>query len=178
MPRRRRRSKAELRARDLLERHAVEAPPVDVEAIAQAEGAFIRYEPLQETSGLLVRREDGKIIIGVNSLHHPNRQRFTIAHELGHMLLHADHPTMFVDGHMVHFRDDQKTDKFDPREIEANAFAAAVLMPETFVRRDLSPQIDALDEVAVRTIANHYQVSQQALTIRLMTLGLVVGFST
>ena len=34
--------------------------------------------------------------IGVNALHHPNRQRFSVAHELGHYLMHADRPTVFV----------------------------------------------------------------------------------
>lgn len=50
--------------------------------------AAVRYSPFEgELAGMLVRG-DGQIVIGVNSLHPLNRQRFTIAHECGHLLLH------------------------------------------------------------------------------------------
>lgn len=167
---------AEWEARALLERFGSATPPVLVDVIARALGVELRYQPLEaHVSGVLVRR-GGSVVIGVNSRHHPNRQRFTIAHELGHHLLHPDAPTVFVDGAFVHFRGDDITAPSDARELEANAFAAALLMPEPHIRRDLRGQyIDAFDEAAVRGLAGRYGVSQQALTIRLMRLGLIGG---
>ena len=168
---------AERRARDLLRAHGVSAPPVEVEALAAVENIAIDYQDLGPTvSGLVVRGPDGRATIGVNALHPPNRRRFTIAHEIGHHLLHSDSATLFVDELMVHFRDAANTAKADPREMEANAFAAALLMPEDWLRADLRDRkIDLSDDVAVRNLATRYQVSQQALTFRLMNLNLLEG---
>lgn len=74
----------------LRQRFGMNAMPVPVERIARALGAQLRYSPLDnEISGMIFIR-DGAPIIGVNSLHHPHRQRFTIAHEIGHLELHRD----------------------------------------------------------------------------------------
>ena len=166
-------------AAELLQAHGVQHPPVNVQAIAEAEGVRIVVKALEERiSGLLVRK-GGATSIGVNALHHPNRQRFTLAHELGHLHLHDAGPTaVHVDAaeSMVYFRSGTADAPPNPVEIEANTFAAALLMPEHFVREDLdgSP-VDAHDESAIRRLARRYGVSQQALTIRLMELGLLNG---
>ena len=57
-----------------------------VEQIARHLEAEIRYSPFD---GKFVRRDDGPAVIGVNSAHHINRQRFTIAHECAHLCLHS-----------------------------------------------------------------------------------------
>lgn len=169
---------AEREAQHLLDRFGLGRPPVPVEEIAKRLGVDIKYQSLEaNVSGVLVRRGD-KVVIGVNANHHGNRQRFTIAHELGHYLLHPDTPTVFVDGAFVHFRGEDITGPSDSRELEANAFAGTLLLPESALRVDLRGQlIDAFDETAVRAMAHRYRVSQQALTIRLMKLGLASGHS-
>ena len=73
----------------LLEECGIDGVPVPVEVIAECLGAQIRYSPYDgELAGMLVRYDDGQAVIGVNSAHHINRQRFTIAHECGHLRLH------------------------------------------------------------------------------------------
>jgi Zn-dependent peptidase ImmA (M78 family) len=63
------------------------------------------------------------------------------------------------------------------QEIEANAFAAALLMPEAELKRLLDDHpVDAFDEMSVRRLAARLGVSAQALTIRLTRLGLVSEF--
>jgi Zn-dependent peptidase ImmA (M78 family) len=114
------------------------------------------------------------VLIAVNARHHPNRQRFTIAHELGHLYLHQDQPGMFVDDVIVDFRVDSANP--DPKELEANTFAANLLMPSDLLRADLRLQpVDPFDEESVLQMARRYGVSQQALTIRLVQSGLVRG---
>src|SRR3989338_1956333 len=72
----------------LLASNRIRKPPVRVKMIAKNLGVHIRYEPFEDdVSGALFRDTDNTII-GVNSLHPPNRQRVTIAHEIGHLLLH------------------------------------------------------------------------------------------
>jgi Zn-dependent peptidase ImmA (M78 family) len=153
-------------------RHA----PVDVLALAESRGIRVVYEELEDkVSGMLVQTAD-ETVIGINARHHVNRQRFTLAHELAHYVLHAPSPTVYVDGMMVHFRSDSLFPPAKPIEIEANAFAATLLMPPELLRRDLAGRtIDAFDESPVRRLAQQYGVSPQALTIRLLELGYMGG---
>lgn len=161
----------------LLEEHGVDQPPVDLIELAEAEGINVVFKEFpDDVSGMLVRSEKGTVI-GVNSRHHENRQRFTLAHEIAHHQLHAHHPTVYVDGMMVHYRVEEQRGP-ESIEVEANAFAAALLMPEDYLRNDLhDKRFDMYDETAVRRLAQRYQVSVQALTIRLMELGLLHGLA-
>ena len=165
-------------AETLLRNHKIAAPAVPVEQIAKSEGLEIAYHDLEDNvSGLLIRREHGSPVIAVNVRHHKHRQRFTIAHELGHYLLHQDRPTVFVDQLLVHFRAERSASRADPREAEANTFAAALLMPEQLLQQALQDNpIDIGDEEAVRRFAQEFAVSPQALTIRLASLGLISAF--
>lgn len=147
--------------------------PVDVHAIANGYGVDVRELPMEDSvSGVLVLR-DGQAAIGVNEMHHPNRQRFSIAHELGHYFLHKDSSNLFIDAAPIYFRDDHSSDGTEIREIQANAFAAELLMPEHILRAQLKNRpLDAFDELALRQLAVRFGVSVQALTIRLTKLGL------
>ncbi len=168
----------EERAIELLKRYRILKPPVDVAAIARKQGARVLFQELEpHVSAVLVQKKDKTATIGVNALHHPNRQRFSVAHELGHYLMHADRPTVFVDEMLVHFRADATSEPAHQRESEANAFAAALLMPGDWLKKDLRGRnIDALfGDLPLEKLARRYRVSQQALSIRLMNLGLLAG---
>lgn len=160
--------------RRLLDEHKISKPPVPVESLARSLSASVSYSPFEgDISGMVFRHED-RVIIGVNSLHHPNRQRFTIAHEIGHMILHKG-VEMHVDrAYRVNLRDDLSSQAVDPEEIQANRFAAELLMPEHMLIQDLRGQeIDFENEVDLRRLSLKYQVSLQALTLRLTNLGLI-----
>jgi Zn-dependent peptidase ImmA (M78 family) len=170
--------KAKSAAAQLLKKYRVKKAPVEVASIANGQGMSIKYHEMEDNlSGILIDRPP-EIVIVVNSRHHPNRQRFTIAHELAHFSLHRGDPTVFVDKYLVHFRaDSPQGDPFDPREAEANQFASCLLMPEALLKKDLKGQsIDLLDDAAVRGLATRYQVSVQALSIRLERLGLLGSY--
>lgn len=167
------------KALDLLRSHDVHQPPVNVEQLAEDEGVHVVLDELEEEiSGVLVVTAEGERTIGVNKLHHPNRRRFTIAHELAHLKLHPKSPTVYVDTTMLYFRGEGLHPPAQPEEVEANVFAANLLMPEAFLRSDLAKlQLDPSDEVAMRKLAQRYRVSPQALAIRLMDLGLLSGLA-
>lgn len=151
--------------------------PVDVEKVAESHNVSVVEQDLEDSvSGVLVVK-DGRGIIGVNANHHPNRRRFTIAHELGHYLLHPEASEVFVDRSPVFFRDGNSAEGVDQNEVDANAFAAGLLMPEKDLIELLDDQpVDAFDDVSVRRLSARFGVSTQALTIRLTTLGLVSEF--
>lgn len=146
--------------------------PVDVERIIQSYGIPIRSQPMEDSmSSMLVIRK-GSAVIGVNQAHPPTRRRFSLAHELGHYLLHGKSPRVFLDASTIFFRDGLASEGSDAEEIEANTFAAELLMPENVLRQIIrqSP-LDAFDERAVQRLAARFEVSVQALTIRLTRLG-------
>lgn len=146
-------------------------PPVPVERVAGMLGARLRYSPFDgELAGMLLR--DGKnIVIGVNSLHHINRQRFTIAHECGHLLLHKGKDVHIDRSFRINRRDELSSKAIDPEEIEANRFAAELLMPQDSLLSDLRDfDIDIEDDGQLKELADRYQVSVQALTHRITNL--------
>jgi len=137
-------------------------------------GARIRYSPFEgELAGMLVRDHD-QVVIGVNSLYHPNRQRFTVAHECAHLALHEGEVHIdrsFSFNVRVNRRDAVSSMAADAKEIEANRFAAELLMPYNMVLADLKERpIDVENEEAIRELARKYQVSIQAMTHRITNL--------
>ena len=65
---------------DLLSRLKITTAPTPVEKIAKELGAQIRFAPFDEEISGMLHVKEGTIVIGDNALHHPNRQRYTIAH--------------------------------------------------------------------------------------------------
>ena len=159
----------------LLRQNNLTEPPVDVEAIADSLKIEVRRTPAEDNlSGFLLRQANGTAVIGVNSLHHPNRQRFTIGHEIGHFLLHQ-HDQVHVDRFVLKLRNNTSSKGENPEEIEANGFAAALLMPFGFLEKDIErfAAFGSLDDRAMASLAKRYAVSVQALTNRLVSLGII-----
>ena len=172
-------------AERLLVTHGVQAAPVDVYHMAAALGAQIHDDAAAAgLSGFLVRDVNSRrALIGVNSSHPPARKRFTIAHEIGHLVLHEG-DALHVDrregvdlGLRVKRRDSESSMGTDDEEKEANLFAAELLMPLSLLEADLlemkmgAPQDE--DEDIIGRLAGRYGVSVQAMTFRLANLGLL-----
>ena len=164
-------------ANTLLRKAKIKSPPVPIEKIAAQKKVKISYAVLDgDVSGLLYRK-DKDVVIGVNASHVPTRQRFTIAHELGHFLLDHD-AELYVDkGHKIIFRDSNSKTGLNESERQANQFAAVILMPEDMIRDELNKSpIDFDDPKALEKLAGRFGVSTQALTYRLINLNLVDFF--
>ncbi|MBN8648313.1 MAG: ImmA/IrrE family metallo-endopeptidase [Caulobacterales bacterium] len=162
------------RARELIRTLGVKSAPIQIEKIIKSLGIVIQYSPFDAELSGMAYKKDGVSIIGVNALHHPNRQRFTMAHELGHHLLHANEITdsIHIDkGFTVLMRDELAAQGVDPIEIEANKFASELLMPAEFVKESVDfSQLDIDDEKQIAAIAKKFKVSVAALQNRLYTL--------
>jgi Zn-dependent peptidase ImmA (M78 family) len=155
----------------LLNGAKVRQPPVPVEKLAKDAGAkVVRNDFKEDVSGVLIRR-DGTIVIGVASSQSAERQRFTIAHELAHLLLHDGEDVHVDKMFRVNLRSQLSSKAEDVEEIEANAFAASLLMPIGFLEADLQGvTLDIDDETRVAKLAERYGVSTQAMTYRLMNI--------
>ncbi len=168
--------KADTEAARLLQSAGITSPPVDVDALATRVGAAIVPESLDpEVSGVLYRRPDG-VVIAVNRDHAPTRRRFTVAHELGHLLLHQGRP-LIVD-HVVrariNLRDHRSSLATEREEIDANRFAASLLMPADLVNDRLTKQLrhGLSEQRTIDALAKEFGVSPQAMEFRLTNLGL------
>lgn len=163
------RSHSELRevVSDLLRSTGVKTPPIPVDKIARRLKATVRYMPYEGELAGMVFRDDAAVIIGVNSLHHPNRQRFTIAHECGHLLFHEGKEVHIDRAFRVNLRDASSSRATDPEEIEANRFAAELLMPYDMIRKDLRDGVDIESEESIIALAKKYRVSAIAMTLRI-----------
>ena len=160
-------------AEQLLVKAGVNTAPVPVEQVANHLGIKIDSADLgEDCSGVLVRNGN-RAIIGVNRGHHSNRRRFSIAHEIAHFWLHNG--DTYVDkGYCVHFRDLESGSGTKLEEMEANAFAAALLMPASWVKDAFKQQpFELTEDDSLKILANKFKVSTQAMTYRLMNLQLI-----
>jgi len=165
---------AEQRAIELLQDLGFdEVLPVPIEDVARRLGAAIDYEPYEgEVSGMLYR-SDGHTLIGVNSRHAKTRQRFTIAHEIGHLHMHKGTP-MFIDRFVRVNRRDGVSNR---QEVEANSFAAELLMPRKLVAREVDRVLSKRRSISppdlAMILAQSFGVSTEAMQYRLTNLGVL-----
>jgi Zn-dependent peptidase ImmA (M78 family) len=147
--------------------------PIPVDQIAVALGADITYEPYDgDVSGMLYR-SDTDILIGVNSMHPPTRQRFSLAHEIGHLVMHEGTPVFIDRFDRVNRRDGSSNGE----EIQANSFAAELLMPRELVAQEvdraLSKQETITPQKLAERLAKMFKVSPESMSYRLQNLGFV-----
>ncbi|MFI2353047.1 ImmA/IrrE family metallo-endopeptidase [Streptomyces sp. NPDC019443] len=164
-------------AHELLEKHGVLTLPIPIEEIARSEGALIARKSFDGTQSGFALRDGETWIIGVNASTSPRRQRFTIAHELGHLVMHQG--KLIVDHTMrVNWRDEKSSMATDAEEIEANAFAAAILMPEVAIRQRVSTHLRERPmsrESLISELSREFDVSVEAMGYRLINLGILVS---
>lgn len=128
----------ERKALELLCKLNAESRPIDVMRIANALGISV-FEASFENDSIsgLIRKEADGVKIYYNRAHNFRRIRFTIAHEIGHYVLgHLDKVrNQQIDDFALNMfrRADGVGGKDYQMEVDANKFAAALLMPEKLV---------------------------------------------
>lgn len=140
----------------LLKRFGQTQPRFDPYVIAKGIGVDVRMVKDRNWSGA-VKFSGDEATIWLNETESASRRRFTLAHELGHLMLHARASEgMFRD---VTFRG-------DPQEREANEFAGDLVMPGWAIRR-----YGGLLNFDRKSMAIKFGVSEDALTVRLAIMG-------
>jgi hypothetical protein len=123
--------------------------PVDVRGLCFALGVKIVDDPALKFAGTVDSSPDGAATITVKAGDPEYRKRFTIAHELGHLMCHG--PGEF-------FRDTNFAG--DRRETEANAFAADLLLPRYLLR-------PLVGKLSTNALASLFAVSPTAMNIQI-----------
>ena len=146
------------RALQIIRRHQGSAP-IDLVRIANGLGVAIYLDDTlpDDVSGVLNRDGKGHFIL-VNRNHHINRQRFTLAHELAHFVLHRDKIGDGIEDTALY-----RSRLSNKQEWEANKLAADILMPwylvEQFSKEHNNPPL--------KDYAKKFRVSKSAMAIRL-----------
>jgi len=154
--------------------------PVNVEGFIRTVGADInKNADLPEgISGQVLRGGDGRYVVSTAGHEHYFRQRFTMAHELGHLLLHrsildraggTDDNVKYrntVDGNFYN------SDIDLVHEQQANSFAANLLMPADKVAEKLVALEKEGKRPSLKDMYRAFQVSASAMKWRLKSLGL------
>lgn len=159
---------------EIIENLGIKSLPIPVDEIAKKRGLTIKpYNLGEKVSGVLVM-DSGKGTIGINPTESKVRQRFTVAHELGHFELHKQESGLFIDKEFkMLFRDQNSSIGEVRKEQEANAFAAALLMPEKLLVKEIKNQnFDLNDEDSLKDLAKLFHVSIPAMTFRIANLNL------
>lgn len=145
--------------------------PVDPILIARQLEIDVRVATFtdESISGAITNRGDSTTIY-INREESPTRIRFTVAHEIGHYMLHLKDSTgSLIDRDVNLFRSSQGsgTSELARQEYEANRFAAALLMP----RYAVFEEWHRLGQSSV-SLARRFAVSPRAMRNRLRELGI------
>ena len=145
--------------------------PVNLDKLCDDLGIELSYVAMDDDiSDEIESRKNGRFAINVNKDHHPNRQRFTIAHELGHFIHHRSLIGDGINDNKL-YRSTNQGKYFNQNitlghEKEANTFAASLLMPREVViecrRKGMS----------IKEMADYFRVSQAAMSYRLQGFGI------
>jgi len=155
-------------ARKIIEEMGVQKPPIKINDVCEHLKKnknkcleVMAHDFGENTDGQIVEIGDSSFV-GYNNKKHPHRKRFTVAHELGHLLLgHTNTKTS-------HEFDVYDGEGFDPKEVEANQFAAELLMPLSLVKKEIES-----DTTDVEELARIFWVSKEAMFRKIINSGLL-----
>lgn len=142
-------------------------PSVDIEEIIKSNPEIrLVFTDLGINDAYIKRIAENLFEIGINSKHHSNRQKFSMAHEYAHYLLHRDKIDDLSKGEQILHRNSER----NSIEYQANNFAAELLMPKYLVQKAASATSGSL-----KAMADLMGISQEALRYRVEDLGYKIG---
>ena len=153
--------------RAIVERYLLEVP-VRLGAMARELGLKVKLSTMKPgVSGMIVKIED-EYIVKVNRHETRERQRYTLAHEISHFLLHRQ----TIDASSVGIVDNvlYRSGAPEKLEYEANRLAADIVMPNALITETFESLGTLVSEEVVDHMARIFQVSKVAMEIRLTTI--------
>lgn len=145
----------------LIARHQAEIP-VRPGSLAKDFGLRVLASTLPSGISGQIKPQDGSFVISVNRHDSSRRQRFTVAHEIAHYLLHRDQIGNGIQDDVLY-----RSSLSDQKEAEANRLAAEILMPKAKVERELENLRDLQESERVVKLSEMFEVSEVAMRIRL-----------
>ncbi len=150
------------KTQDIIKKYQkVDMPKVPVGKIAQELGLIVKSSSLPVRISGEIRPDGNEFIIRINRHEAKQRQRFTLAHEISHYLLHRDKINDGIEDNVLY-----RSQLSNIQEHEANRLAADILMPWEIIEAQLEGK-NKDDENTIEEIASVMEISTVALRIRL-----------
>lgn len=130
--------------------------PIRITAITEEYGIDVYNLSMSSNISGAIIKEGDKYVIYVNDKHTPNRQRFTIAHEIAHYILHKEKIGDNLTDNAMY-----RSKLSNVFERQANILASEILMPVQFVMQFIE------ENKSVPEMARLFKVSEEAMRIRL-----------
>lgn len=137
---------------------------IDIEDLIIFYNGIVKHKPMTNCDGRVVMK-NGKSIVTLNlTIEFPQKKRFVLSHELGHILLHADKDAMFSDNYNT-----LEAYKYGLQEREANDFASELLMPTEAFTEACKRQ--KFGSTLIRSLAEKFNTSLTSTVYRYIDLG-------
>ncbi len=143
---------------ELLELLNIKNVPVNPLEICKIFNIDIEYKDINLEGVLIVKNASKKILLNKN-IQYETRRRFTISHEIGHYLLPGHENVYRCTNENI-----AKYNCYDEKEKEANIFAAELLMPDKYFKKDVNEKSLILDDLI--SLAEKYQTSLTSTAIK------------
>ena len=157
-------SRLQLREQEIVHAHTQEIP-VKLGPLANDLGLVVRVGTLPPGISGEIRPAEGdseRFVIRVNRHEKKERQRFTLAHEIAHYLLHRNLISSGLTDDIMY-----RSKLSDKYETEANRAAAELLMPASIIRRRVRENGGRVDDELAKRLADEFEVSLPAMKIRI-----------
>ncbi len=152
-------------ALQILKDFEITAAPVDPAKIARDLGIIVNFArfPKHDNVSGFYNADQNAIYVNINEA--PARMTFTIAHELGHYHLHQE--WVKSSEYKILFRNQVLTAQKDPKEQEANKFAANLLVPKFLLDQYDIKKLFINSLISISEIATMFAVSADVIKLRL-----------
>jgi Zn-dependent peptidase ImmA (M78 family) len=155
------RKRAEEAAKNLWRKYEFASPAdLKIDVLAYARGVVVIDDHMDSADARLLRRGNKGLVRVNRAIPEPGRRRFVIAHEVGHFEMHAG-DSQYASCTSEDMVADYKGSKL---EVEANWFAAELLMPSDQFRKEMDHAFPSFD--AIRKLKDHFLTSITATALR------------
>ena len=152
---------------NLLNRHNYIDDMVDIANIVRQQNYNVFIDDLDNNISGYVDHENREVVLNKNET--PERRRFTLAHELGHIILNSNNSIQHRDNILNNQLDIYAN---DDKEVEANYFAGCILMPRNVFIREFNSIKGDID-YKIQKLAYYFGVSKLAVNVRANVLNLI-----
>lgn len=152
------------KAKEIIETLQIRYPSeISIRDIAMERGAYVRERALEGSEGRLARKGARGIITVNEWIPEEGRKRFAVAHELGHFELHTDSQLILCTEEDMYVWNET-----EEQELEANEFAANILMPEEIFKCYLKNEAPNME--TVKELAQEFRTTLTATALRYVNI--------
>lgn len=158
-------------ANSILKKFGIDNPiDVPILDIVHALDIPIKFKPLSNCDGRIIHSKEKSLIVINNKIEFETRKNFTIAHELGHYLLHRESQILHLDNSStLNWFDDKNKGKIFQQEYEANTLASEILLPTSIFQNEIDDYY--FSPSLIRHLSDKYNVSRSSIIYRFVEFG-------